>query len=194
MSAVHPLIPGGAHTYAKGDDQYPADMAPVIERGAGCRVWDLDGNEYVEFGSGLRSTTLGHGFEPVVTAVQSQLARGISFVRPHRIELEAAERLVDLIPSAEMVKFGINGSDATTAAVRLARAFTGRDMVAVCGYHGWQDWYIGSTARNKGVREGTRSMTHGFDYNNLESLERLFGEHPREFAAVIMEPMNVAEP
>ena len=130
VSAVHDLIPGGAHTYAKGDDQYPAGMAPVIERGAGCRVWDIDGNEYVEFGSGLRSNILGHGFEPVVQAARRWLDQGVNFVRPHRIELEAAERLTDLIPSAEMVKFGLNGSDATTAAVRLARAYTGRDMVA----------------------------------------------------------------
>ena len=122
MAAVHALVPGGAHTYAKGDDQYPEGMAPVIERGAGCRVWDLDGNEYVEFGNGLRSTTLGHGFEPVLSAVHRHLDNGVSFVRPHRMEREAAELIVDLIPSAEMVKFGINGSDATTAAVRLARA------------------------------------------------------------------------
>ena len=132
-SAVKRLIPGGAHTYAKGDDQYPAGMAPVIDRGAGCRVWDIDGNEFVEFGSGLRSTTLGHGFEPVVRAAQRQLAEGVNFVRPHRLEREAAERMIDLIPCAEMVKFGVNGSDATTAAVRLARAYTGRDMVAVAG-------------------------------------------------------------
>src|ERR1700733_4388043 len=106
VSALHALIPGGAHPYAKGDDQYPAGMAPVLERGAGCRVWDLDGNEYVEFGSGLRSTTLGHGSEPVLTAVRNYLDGGVNFARPHRIEREAAERLIDLIPSAEMVKFG----------------------------------------------------------------------------------------
>ena len=133
MSAVHDLIPGGAHTYAKGDDQYPAGMAPVIDHGSGCRVRDLDGNEFVEFGSGLRSVTLGHGFEPVMDAVRRWLTAGVTFARPHRLEREAAERLIDLIPSAEMVKFGLNGSDATTAAVRLARAYTGRDLVAVCG-------------------------------------------------------------
>src|SRR5215467_15274193 len=110
VSAVQALIPGRAHTYVKGDDQYPAGMAPVIERGAGCRVWDIDGNEFVEFGSGLRSTTLGHGFEPVVRAAQRQLAEGVNFVRPHRLEREAAERMIDLIPCAEMVKFGVNGS------------------------------------------------------------------------------------
>jgi glutamate-1-semialdehyde 2,1-aminomutase len=197
MSAVHPLIPGGAHTYAKGDDQYPADMAPVIERGAGCRVWDLDGNEYVEFGSGLRSTTLGHGFEPVVTAVQSQLARGISFVRPHRIELEAAERLVDLIPSAEMVKFGINGSDATTAAVRLARAFTGRDMVAVCRQHPFfstDDWFIVTTAMSAGIPKETERLTVQFSYNDLDDLTRLFEAYPGQIAAVMLEAETVEPP
>lgn len=197
MSAVHPLIPGGAHTYAKGDDQYPADMAPVIERGAGCRVWDLDGNEYVEFGSGLRSTTLGHGFEPVVKAVQSQLARGISFVRPHRIELEAAERLIDLIPSAEMVKFGINGSDATTAAVRLARAFTGRDMVAVCRQHPFfstDDWFIVTTAMSAGIPKETERLTVQFSYNDLDDLTRLFEAYPGQIAAVMLEAETVEPP
>ena len=145
MAAVHALIPGGAHTYAKGDDQYPVGMAPVVERGSGCRVWDLDGNEYVEFGNGLRSTTLGHGYEPVMNAVRSQLDGGVNFVRPHRIEREAAESIINLIPSAEMVKFGLTGSDATTAAVRLARAFTNRDIVAVCRQHPFfstDDWFI----------------------------------------------------
>ena len=103
VSAACSVIPGGAHTYAKGDDQYPAGMAPVIARGDGCRVWDIDGNEYIEFGSGLRANILGHGFEPVLEQVRAALADGISFVRPHRRELEAATRLAELIPSAEMV-------------------------------------------------------------------------------------------
>src|SRR5215468_6683585 len=148
MSAVHDLIPGGAHTYAKGDDQYPADMAPVIERGAGCRVWDLDGNEYIEFGSGLRSITLGHAFEPVIAAVRKSLGDGVNFARPHRLELTAAERLVELIPTAEMVKFALNGSDVTTAAIRLARAYTGRDVIGICRRHPFfatDDWFIGTT-------------------------------------------------
>ena len=127
VEAAHTLIPGGAHTYARGDDQYPAGMAPIIQRGDGCRVWDIDGNEYVEYGSGLRANLLGHGFAPLLHAVQTEMIHGISFARPHRLELEAAKRFIDLIPSAEMVKFGLNGSDATTAAVRLARAYTGRE-------------------------------------------------------------------
>ena len=195
-SAVRDLIPGGAHTYAKGEDQYPAGMAPVIERGAGCRVWDIDGNEFVEFGSGLRSTTLGHGFEPVVRAVQRQLADGVNFVRPHRLEREAAERMIDLVPSAEMVKFGVNGSDTTTAAVRLARAYTGRDMVAVCQQHPFfatDDWFIVTTAMSAGIPEAVRPLTVPFYYNDLPSLESLFGTYPGQIAAVVLEA-ETAEP
>ena len=195
-SAVRDLIPGGAHTYAKGEDQYPEGMAPVIERGAGCRVWDLDGNEFVEFGSGLRSTILGHGFEPVITAVQRQLADGVNFVRPHRLEREAAERMIDLIPSAEMVKFGVNGSDATTAAVRLARAYTGRDMVAVCRQHPFfstDDWFIVTTPMPAGIPAAVRPLTVQFSYNDLASLESLFDAYPGQIAAVVLEA-ETAEP
>ena len=195
-SAVRDLIPGGAHTYAKGEDQYPEGMAPVIERGAGCRVWDLDGNEFVEYGSGLRSTILGHGFEPVIRAVQRQLADGVNFVRPHRLEREAAERMIDLIPSAEMVKFGVNGSDATTAAVRLARAFTGRDMIAVCRQHPFfstDDWFIVTTLMPAGIPAAVRPLTVQFSYNNLASLESLFDARPGQIAAVVLEA-ETAEP
>ena len=196
-AAVHALVPGGAHTYAKGDDQYPAGMAPVIERGAGCRVFDIDGNEYVEFGNGLRSTTLGHGFGPVLDAVRSQLDGGISFVRPHRMELEAAERLIDLIPSAEMVKFGLNGSDATTAAVRLARAFTNRDLVAVCRDHPFlstDDWFIATTPMSAGVPEATRRLTVQFSYNDLAGLTEVFKAYPGQISAVVLEAETVEPP
>ena len=195
-SAVRDLIPGGAHTYAKGEDQYPEGMAPVIERGAGCQVWDLDGNEFVEYGSGLRSTILGHGFEPVIRAVQRQLADGVNFVRPHRLEREAAERMIDLIPSAEMVKFGVNGSDATTAAVRLARAFTGRDMIAVCRQHPFfstDDWFIVTTLMPAGIPAAVRPLTVQFSYNDLASLESLFDARPGQIAAVVLEA-ETAEP
>jgi glutamate-1-semialdehyde 2,1-aminomutase len=197
MSAVHDLIPAGAHTYAKGDDQYPDGMAPVIEHGTGCRVWDLDGNEYVEFGSGLRSNLLGHGFEPVVQAVRSRLADGVNYVRPHRLEREAAERMVDLIPSAEMVKFGLNGSDATTAAVRLARAFTGRERVAVCRqqpFFSTDDWFIVTTPMSAGIPAATADLTVQFSYNDLADLARLFDTHPGQIAAVVMEAETFEPP
>ena len=196
MSAAHELIPGGAHAYAKGDDQYPAGMAPVIERGAGCRVLDLDGNEYVEFGSGLRSTTLGHGYEPVTEAVQRWLAAGVNFARPHRIEREAAERFISLIPSAEMVKFGLNGSDATTAAVRLARAYTGRDLVAVCRqqpFFSTHDWFIATTPMSAGIPTAER-FTVQFSYNDLPSLAELLDRHSGQIAAVLLEAETVEPP
>jgi glutamate-1-semialdehyde 2,1-aminomutase len=196
-AAARQLIPGGAHTYARGDDQYPEGMAPVIERGAGCRVWDIDGNEFVEFGSGLRANTLGHGFEPVVRAVHRYLADGVGFVRPHRLELEAAERLIDLIPSAEMVKFGVNGSDTTSAAVKLARAYTGRDMVAVCRQHPFfstDDWFIVTTPMSAGIPDSVRPLTVQFSYNDLASLEALFEAHPGQIAAVVLEAETVEPP
>jgi len=197
LSQAHQLIPGGAHTYAKGDDQYPAGMAPVIERGAGCRVWDLDGQEFVEFGNGLRATTLGHGFAPVVDAATRWISAGVNFVRPHRLEYAAAQRLAELIPSAEMVKFGVNGSDVTSAAVRLARAYTGRSMIAVCRDHpmfGTDDWFIGSTAMPAGIPQAARDLTVRFGYNDLPDLTALFDRYPGQIAAVVLEAETVSPP
>ena len=197
VSAVHKRVPGGAHTYAKGDDQYPAEMAPVIERGAGCRVWDIDGNQYVEFGSGLRSNILGHGFEPVLHAVRSTIGDGVNFVRPHRLELVAAERLIELIPSAEMVKFGLNGSDATTAALRLARAYTGRDIVAVCRdqpFFSTDDWFIATTPMSAGIPAAVKRLTVRFPYNDLDDLARLFEAYPEQIAAIVLEAETVEPP
>jgi len=126
------MIPGGAHTYAKGDDQYPEDAPGFIARGAGAHVWDVDGNEFIEYGAGMRAVTLGHGYAPVVEAATRAMRDGTNFVRPGPLEVEMAGALLSLVPAADMVKFAKNGSDTTTAAVRLARAFTGRELVAVC--------------------------------------------------------------
>ena len=197
VSAAHKVIPGGAHTYARGDDQYPEGMAPVIARGDGCRVWDIDGNEYVEFGSGLRANVLGHGYGPLLSEVRAALADGIGFVRPHYRELEAATRLAELIPSAEMVKFGLNGSDATTAALRLARAYTGRDMIAICReqpFFSTDDWFIGTTAMSAGIPEATKRLSVHFSYNDLPSVARVFEEHPGQIAAVTLEAETVTPP
>jgi glutamate-1-semialdehyde 2,1-aminomutase len=195
LARAEQTIPLGTQTFSKSKTQFPYGVSPFYAtRAQGSRLWDADGNEYIDFISSLCAVTLGYNDPDVTAAVRAQLDNGVIFSLPTELELQVSELLVELVPSAERVRFGKNGSDATAGAVRVARAFTGRDRVAVCGYHGWQDWYIGSTARNKGVPEGTRSMTHRFDYNNLDSLDRLFREHPAEFAAVIMEPMNVAEP
>jgi glutamate-1-semialdehyde 2,1-aminomutase len=189
------VIPLGSQTFSKSKTQYPFGVSPYfIQRGEGSRVWDVDGNEYIDFISGLAAITLGYSDPDVNRAVHAQLDQGVIYSLPHPLETEVAERIVDMVPCAEMVRFGKNGSDATSGAIRLARAFTGRDRVAVGGYHGWQDWYIGATARNRGVPEAVRNLTHGFLYNDLGSLEQMLGKHPGEFAAVIMEPMNAVEP
>jgi glutamate-1-semialdehyde 2,1-aminomutase len=188
-------IPLGTQTFSKSKVQFPHGVSPFYAvRAKGSRLWDADGNEYIDFNNALASVTLGYGDPDVNEAVSAQLNDGVIFTLPHPVEIELAEAIVGLVPSAEMVRFGKNGSDATAGAVRLARAFTQRDRVAVCGYHGWQDWYIGSTARNQGVPAATRELTSVFHYNDLASLESLFRSRPGEFAAVVMEPMNVFWP
>lgn len=188
-------IPLGTQTFSKSKTQFPFGVSPYYAtRAKGARLSDADGNEYIDFINSLASVTLGYNDPDVTAAVQAQLERGVIFSLPTELEIDVAEQLIDMVPCAERVRFGKNGSDATAGAVRIARAFTGRDRIAVCGYHGWQDWYIGSTARNKGVPAATRELTHRFEYNDLDSLDRLFHGHRDQIAAVILEPMNVVEP
>lgn len=189
------VIPLGSQTFSKSKTQYPYGVSPYfIKRGKGSRVWDVDGNEYIDFVNSLAAVNLGYNDPDVTKAVRAQLEDGVIFSLPNPIEIDVAEKMREMVSCAEMVRFGKNGSDATAGAIRLARAFTGRDRVAVCGYHGWQDWYIGSTARNKGVPGAVRALTHTFPYNDLAALDALLSSHVGEFAAVIMEPMNVTEP
>lgn len=188
-------IPLGSQTFSKSRTQYPFGVSPYfIQKGSGSRVWDVDGNEYLDFVSGLASITLGYSDPDVDAAVKAQLEEGVIFSLAHPIEIQVAEKICEMVPCAEMVRFGKNGSDATAGAVRLARAFTGRDRIAVCGYHGWQDWYIGATARNLGVPQAVRDLTHNFPFNDLKALSSLLQSRTGEFAAVILEPMNVTEP
>jgi glutamate-1-semialdehyde 2,1-aminomutase len=194
---AHSRIPGGAHVYAKGDDQFPVLAPGFIARGEGCHVWDVDGNEFIEYGMGLRSVSLGHAYRPVVEAAHRQMLLGNNFTRSSPIELECAERLARLIPSAEMVKFAKNGSDCTTAAVKLARAFTGRDMVAVCGdqpFFSVDDWFIGSTPLSAGIPKAIQDLTVKFRYNDLASIEALFRLYPGRIACVILEAETTVPP
>ena len=185
------VIPGGAQTYSKSWRQHIRGVSPVfLSRGRGARVWDVDDNEYVDLIQGLLPNILGYAHPEVDRAAHERARSGHSFSLPHELEIELAERLVRLIPCAEMVRFGKNSSDATAGAVRVARAFTGRERVAVCGYHGWQDWYIGTTSRRAGVPTAVCELSHPFAYNDLEALDRLLSSHRGEFAAVIMEPFN----
>jgi len=186
-------IPLASQTFSKSLTQYPRGVSPFfIEKGKGARIWDVDGNEYVDFVNSLAAVTLGYCDKDVDGAVHEQMKSGVTFSLPHKLEMEVAEKLIQIIPCAEKVRFAKNGTDATSAAVRIARAYTGKEHIAVCGYHGWQDWYIGSTTRDLGVPQSVKELTHKFEYNNIESLEKIFQE--RELACVIMEPMNVEYP
>ncbi|MDD5176145.1 MAG: aminotransferase class III-fold pyridoxal phosphate-dependent enzyme [Sterolibacterium sp.] len=188
-------IPLGTQTFSKSKTQYPFGVSPYfIKQAKGCHVWDVDDNEYLDFVNSLAAVNLGYNDPDVTAAVRGQLDDGVLFTLPHALEFEVAEALVAAVPCAEMVRFGKNGSDATAGAIRLARAYTEREHVAVCGYHGWQDWYIGSTARHRGVPEAVRMLTHAFPYNDLAALDELLLSQRDQFAAVILEPMNVMEP
>jgi glutamate-1-semialdehyde 2,1-aminomutase len=194
---AHDLIPGGCHTYAKGDDQYPILAPGFIARGLGCRVWDTDGREYIEYGMGNRTVGLGHAYPPVLEAVQRELPQGGNFTRPSPVEVACAEHFLSLIDGAEMVKFCKDGSDATSGAVRLARAHTGRDMIACCADHPFfstDDWFIGTTPMNAGIPETIRRLTVTFRYGDLEGAKALFAEHPGRIAALILEPARTEDP
>jgi glutamate-1-semialdehyde 2,1-aminomutase len=188
-------IPLGSQTFTKSKTQFPYGVSPYfIERGEKARVWDIDGNEYLDFMNALLSVSIGYADKEINEAVKAQIDKGVSFSLSNKLEVEVSELLTQMVPCAEMVRFGKNGTDATSAAIRLARAYTNKEMVLVCGYHGWQDWYIGSTTRNLGVPESTRQLTKTFQYNNILSLEVLLKEYSGQVAAVIMEPMNVEYP
>ncbi len=188
-------IPLGSQTYSKSLYNYPYGASPFfIKRGDGSCVWDVDGNQYIDFVNALLPVILGYNDPDVTSAVLEQLNDGVIFSLAHPIEVKVSEKIVEMVPCAEMVRFGKNGSDATSGAVRLARAYTKRDHIAVCGYHGWQDWYIGTTPRKLGVPKPVQELAHSFNYNDIDSLHALFRKYNDQIAAVIIEPMNVIEP
>jgi len=189
------IIPAGTQTISKGPDQFVKGAYPIyLIRGKGSHVWDVDGNEYIDYPLALGPVILGYSYPRVNEAVLKQLEDGITFSLMHPLEVELSELLTEIIPCAEMVRFGKNGADATSAAVRVARAYTGREKIAYCGYHGWQDWYIVTTDRKKGVPLMLKNYVCPFEYNKIETLEKVFEENRDEIAAVIMEPVGVDEP
>jgi glutamate-1-semialdehyde 2,1-aminomutase len=194
---AHQIIPGAAHTYAKGDDQFPEGMCPVIVRGEGSHLFDLDGNEFIEYGGGVRSITLGHGYRPVCDAAYRAMLDGTNYVRPAAIELKAAEKMLEVIHRADMVKFGKNGSDAVSGAVKLARSYTGREMVAICGDHPFfsvDDWFMGTTAMNSGIPQFAKQQTVKFKYNDLPGVQALFDQYPNQIACIILEAETIEAP
>ncbi len=189
------LIPACSQTLSKSPSQFVQGVSPVfIEKGNGSHVFDVDGNEYIDYAMALGPILLGYNYQATIKAIEKQLKDGITFTLPHPLELELAENLVEIIPCAEMVRFGKNGSDVTSAAVRLARAYTGREKIACCGYHGWQDWFIAVTDKNKGIPKFNKELNLKFEYNKIETLESIFKENKDEIACVIMEPISIIEP
>ena len=186
------LIPAGTQTLAKGPGQHVDGVAPkYLRRGRGARVWDVDGNEYLDMSMGVGPLVLGYCYPAVDDAIRRQLEDGITFSLMHPLEVEVAERIRALVPGAESVRFSKTGADVTSAAVRAARAFTRRAKVVCCGYHGWHDWHIGVTDRRAGIPEPVRDLTSTFEYNVLASLDRALDG---EVACVILEPMVFEDP
>lgn len=188
---IHNLIPGGAHTYSKGDDQFPVLSPAAITHGKGSHCWDLDGNEFIDTTMGLTSISLGHAYEPVIERVKQELDKGVNFTRPATIEREMADKFLSLVPQHDRIKFAKNGSVATTAAVKLARAYTGRKIVARPidhPFYSYDDWFIGSTDCDFGVPDGVKRMTVTYQSDSLEALEELFTKYPNQIACIISEP------
>ena len=189
------VIPLGTQTMSKHVSQFVGGVSPLfIERGQGSHVWDVDGNEFVDFPMALGPVILGYA-EPVVDeAIRAQLERGITFTLSHPLEADVAERIIALCPGVEAVRFAKSGSDAVSGAVRAARALTDRDLVLAGGYHGWHDWYIGSTTRDLGVPKAVRDLTLAFRVGDLDHLRALFEQHSGEVAAVVLEPSGAEVP
>jgi glutamate-1-semialdehyde aminotransferase len=188
---IHQLIPGGAHTYSKGDDQFPLLSPAAISHGKGVYVWDIDDNKYLDCSMGLTSVSLGHAYEAVLNAVKDELEKGVNFQRPSVLEKKTAEKFLTLVPQHDMIKFAKNGSIITTAAVKLARAFTNRKLVAIPGDHpfySYDDWFIGTTDCNKGIPNEFSDLTVKFKSCDINSLKQLFQRYPGQIACVITEP------
>ena len=188
-------IPLGSQTFSKSRIQYPVGVSPLfINKAHGTYVWDIDGNKYIDLVNSLAAITIGYKNRKIDNSVRKQMKKGSIFSLPGILEAEVAELIIETVPSAEMVRFAKNGSDVTTAAVRLSRAYTGKEEIAFCGYHSWQDWYIGSTSMNKGVPKDVAKLSHRFIYNDIESLRKIFDSRPNKIAAVILEPMTSEYP
>ena len=191
------VIPGGAHTYSRGYDQYPENAPQILERGKGAYVFDPGGQSYLDYGMALRAVNIGYAEEEIDNAAYKQATYGNNLTRPSLVELEAAELLVDMIDSVDMVKFTKNGSTSVSAAVKLSRAYTGRELVLRCADHpffSYDDWFIGSTPITRGIPEDIIKKTKVFQYNDIDSLEALIACHPNKIACVILEPAATCEP
>jgi len=194
---IHSLIPGGAHTYSRGDDQFPENAPAVLVKGKGAYVLGSDGNRYLDYGMGLRAVTIGYAQKEIDAAAIEEIRRGNNLTKASMTELNAAEKILTLFPNMDMVKFATNGSAVTTAAVKLARAFTGRKLVVRCVDHpffSYDDWFIGDTVMNRGVPEEISQLTKNFRFNDINSLKKIFLDYKDKIACVITEPTTHIEP
>ena len=192
---LHKLIPGGSHTYSKGEDQFPYNSPRVMSHAKGAYTWDVDGNKFIDWAMGNRVFILGHAFDDVDDAVIKAIKNGTNYTRPGILEYETADYLINehFQNKFDMIKFGKNGSDVTTAAIKLARAYTGRKYILVCGTHPFfsiHDWFIGSTNMNSGTLDSERTYTIKFIYNDRDSVEKAFEQYRNQIAAVILEPVK----
>ncbi len=193
LKKANKLIPLGSQTFSKSYKLYDKNFFPLFaKRGFKQFIEDIDGNIYIDFVSGLGSVSLGYSIKEIDNKIKKALGKGVTLSLSHPLEFQLARKLKKIIPSAEMVRFGKNGTDVNSAAIRLARYYTGRDHIAVCGYHGWQDWYIGSTTMSGGIPNKTKKLTHVFSFNDIDSLKILFKK--KKFAAVIIEPLSIDLP
>jgi glutamate-1-semialdehyde aminotransferase len=186
------LIPSVTQTLAKGPGQWVKGIAPkYLVKGKGSHVWDVDGNEFIDYMMGVGPLSLGYSYPSVDEAIKKQLEDGITFSMMHPLEVEVAEMIHQIIPNADMVRYSKTGADVTSAAVRLARAYTGKNKILCCGYHGWHDWYIAVTARNNGIPEAVQAISFTFNYNDIDSVKNSIDD---DVAAIILEPVVFAEP
>lgn len=194
LARARRVIPGASQTLSKNPTQWVQGVAPAfLERAEGAYVWDVDGNRYLDLPMALGPILLGHRHPSVEEAIVEQLRSGITFTLPHPLEIEVAERICTLVPGAERVRFAKSGSDVTSAAIRLARSYTGRERVIVAGYHGWHDWFIGSTSWRRGVPSAVRSLVEAVRFADLDALQAALQSHPGEVACVILEPVGALE-
>lgn len=191
------VIPGGAHTYSRGADTYPANVPQILKCGKDSYIWDDKGNKFLDFGMSLRAVTLGYAYKPVLKAAYKEILNGNNLTRPSIVELEAAELLRDLMPWMEMVKFAKNGSNVTTAAIKLSRAYNGKNMVARClqqPFFSFDDWFISDTDMDSGTLSCEVCKTVNFNFNDIKSLEKLFDKYPNQISCVILEAATTEEP
>jgi glutamate-1-semialdehyde 2,1-aminomutase len=185
------LTPLSSQTYSKSYRYHVFGHAPIfLSHGKGSKVWDVDGNKFIDFVCALGPISIGYNNPRINRAITNQMKKGILFSLPHPVSIKLAQKLTEIIPGIEMVRFLKNGADATFAAVKLARAYTNKDLILMSGYHGMHDWSIITSENAKGVPSLLKDYTKSFKYNDLDDLNRLIETHNGKIAAIILEPIQ----